>query len=230
MNFPVGFVRAFVFLFTTFYYVFMKGDKYQVFFMFILMAVYLYMQSNLYLDEYSRKQATSTDFWKWVHQEMKDYHLVVHGVYSLHKPPKKIKYIFMNPILQRVIEDLYFLRIYNQDAFVRSIIEMEYFLKIHYNVIIGKYDVCLNARIMKDLRRTILNNLASISLNTSPVSRIIDIPNIDVYVERRIRDIQGITNKYMNIIRHKFRSKCAHLLEYDIHPKDPTWTNFDLYV
>lgn len=230
MNIPSAFVRGFIFLFTSFYYLFMKGDKYQIFFTFLLMGIYLYSQSTFFLEDKIKEQKTSKELWREVQDDLRKFTLHIEDVYSLHKPPDKLKYIFMNPVLTRILEDLYFLRIYNNETYMQTVIGLEYFMKLHYNIMIDKYDACQYFPIVRDIRRNVLNFLSSITLNTSSVSRVVDIPNIDTFVEKRIRDIQGITNKYINVLRHKYKEKCPHLLDVDIQHYSPGWNNFDLYV
>lgn len=230
MNIPVTFVRSFAFVFTMFYYFFMSGDKYRIFFSLILMAIYLYMQSDIYRDERIKKKTSSETFWKTIHQEMHDFELVFPNVYDLHRPPKQIKYIFMNPQIKQIIEDLYFLRIYNKGTYIKVIIALEYFLRLHYSIMIEKYDACMHIQIMKDVRKEILNMMSALTLNVAPVSKIIDLKNMDQFIETKKRDLQGITGKYLSILRNKYKQSCDHQMDFSINFADHHVSNFDLYV
>jgi hypothetical protein len=46
--------------------------------------------------------------------------------------------------------------------------------------------------------------MKTIYFNIPNISKILDIKNIDNYIEQRIIKIQSITGKYLNIVYHKY--------------------------
>lgn len=133
-----------------------------------------------------------------------DYEIPENKIYHIHKTPRNIKYIKKNEDIKNIIYDLKFLQIYNKELYEKFISYFEYFLKIHYNVMLEKYDYRTYFSILKDIRNEILNIMKSIYFNVPKISTIIDIPDLDKYIEKRILIIQSITYKYMKIAYNKY--------------------------
>lgn len=208
----------------------MSGDKYRMFFSVVLMVVYLYIQSDFYKDERSKKERKSTDIWQTLTKDMQQYELLFPNVYDLHRQPQHLKYILMNPYVQQIIEDLYFVRIYNKATYIQMIIALEYFFRIHYNIMIGKYDVNMYLQTLLDVQKEVLNMLTALALNTAPVSLIIDIDNMDNFIQTKKRDLHGIMTKYIQMIRNKYKSHFPHIQDDGVRATDNHMPNYDVYV
>lgn len=130
------------------------------------------------------------------------------SMFFLHKGPQRLRYILMNEDAKGVIEDLDFIRKYNPEVLADAIIYLEYFFKVHYNVMIQKYDPCTYITILQDVSKACLNTLARSTFNIPKVSTIIDIPDLDEYMEGKIRALQAIMESYMQVLKNKYRDSC----------------------
>lgn len=182
---------------------------------------------NIY-DTKHHKQ-TSDKFWKTVSKQLQDYEIVNDQVFLVHKPPETLKYLFFHPQVVDTLEDLKFMLIYEKDLFLRLIIYIEWFMKVQYNIMIEKYNACSFYPILRDLRREIMNILASLVFNMKPYSNILDIPNMIEFTQLRTRNIQTITWRYMTIVKHKYNHTCSHVMEDDVSWNDK-YSTFDIFV
>lgn len=124
-------------------------------------------------------------------------------MYHFHKTPKKLLYIRKNNDIIEIIYDLRFLEIYDKYNYYKMVAYIEYFLKVHFKLMIDKYEYQLYFDMLKDIRHTILNIMKSFNFNIPNVSRILTINDIDKFVARRLLLVQSITGKYMKILYHK---------------------------
>lgn len=208
-------VGAFVFYFT-----WITGDKYATFFTALLFAAITYWVFQSEQVQQKEEVAVSANFWEAVAKDMKNYDMVFPTIYGFHKAPKTLKYIYYNRPLKRVLEDLTFLRSYEKDAFLRLILLLEYFSKVQYNVVIGKYDPCYYMPVLKDTRQELLGLFNSFRLNMHPTSKIVNIPDLWAFLADKERDVRGLTMKSMNVVRRKFGSACEHAMELGTQPMD----------
>jgi type IV secretory pathway VirB4 component len=72
---------------------------------------------------------------------------------------------------------------------------------------IGKYEFEFYFPILKDVRNEILNTMKTIYFNVPKKTRILDIEDIDSFVDERISLMQAKTYKYMKVLFHKYQKK-----------------------
>ncbi len=131
--------------------------------------------------------------------------MMLEHVYIIHKPLKDIYHIKKNNVFKEVVFRLKFLQIYDQQHYFDIVVMMEYFLKIHFNTMIGKYDHQTNYKILEDIREEIINTLYSCYFNIPRYSRTFDSPNLDNDLKYSIRMFQSITYKLLKIVRNKYK-------------------------
>jgi hypothetical protein len=160
------------------------------------------------------------EIWKYYQQLTSKRHVSFSRVYAVDKGPKTIKYIFLNPRVKSIMEQLYFMRHYQEDLLANIIIYVETFFRLHYNVIIGKYDACRYIPIIKDIQIEILELFGHITFNVPKHSSIIDIPDIDKHIHKKQKELHAITTRYITVLKHKFKN-CADIM-FAFRPYDPS--------
>ena len=143
-------------------------------------------------------------FWTDIEALTNDKPLANSTIFKIHKGPKKLRYVLKTPIIRSILEDLSFILKYDQDLYCDIVIYVEYFLKYHLNVMIGKYDPCTYISIIRDIYTMTLNRLSTCTYTLPKVSTIVDIPDLDVFMVRKSRDLQAVMYKYIYVLRHKF--------------------------
>lgn len=136
--------------------------------------------------------------------EKKDFEVPNDRIYYIHKRPRSLKYLKRTADIGQIINDLKVLDIYDNALYDKIVTYTEYFLKVHYKMMLGKYDFDTYFPVLKDIRQELLNSMASMAHNLPRVSRIVDIPNIDDYTQRRITHMQAKTYRYIKIVHRKF--------------------------
>ena len=167
-------------------------------------ALYYYKDTNI------KKQ--KPDVWIQYNKLVKDKRIFNKNNVSIYKGPSTLKYILMHKDMKGIMEDLSFILQFNPDILINVLILTENFFKIHYNVMIQKYDACSYIPILRDIENEILNTLSMLVFDLPDISTTIDIENIDTFMQIKIRDIQSLTQKYMTILKHKF--KCHHRFDF----------------
>lgn len=176
---------------------------------FIFVMCLLYIAHQKWYVNYSKNQDTkeveneSKMIWKRYSEMIKGKQVLNNHIFHVHKAPKQIKYIHMHRDLKDKLEDLEFILKYEPDLVLDIIIYLEFFLKIHYNIMINKYNIELYLPVLYDIKDTIFNLLSFSTFNLPSVSSIVDIPNIDEYIFIKRQDIHVLLNKYINILKHK---------------------------
>jgi Ca2+/Na+ antiporter len=218
----------FVIIFFIYYNIVINRDSKGIFFILItLFILYILYSQKAALSE--KKNNNIITYINNLEKELNnDYEVPENKIFFIHKTPRNIKYIKKTKDVQQIIYDIKFLKVFDNALYQKIITYLEYFLKIHYKVVIGKYDFELYFPILKDIRNEILNSMKTIYFNIPTISTTIDIKNLDKYTEQRILKIQSITLKYLKIIFHKYKKN--HLsyeapFEYDTL-KDPHYNLF----
>jgi Ca2+/Na+ antiporter len=199
-----NFFLYFLLFFYIFYLLFIQKDTNITFFvmLFLIICGIIYWKS---LNRLSKKGNDVTKLLLEIQKDLSvEYEIPDKKTFIIHKTPTNIKYLLKKDDFVKIIYDLKFLKIYEKELYYKLISYLNYFLKIHYNVMLEKYDFNLYFQIMKDLRNEILNIMKSIHFSTPNVSTILDIPNVDVFILARTKLMQALTYKYMKIIYHKF--------------------------
>jgi hypothetical protein len=136
--------------------------------------------------------------------------MIVNTVYKIHKPLKDLRYIKTLREMQESLYNLRFLLVYDKEDFIDFVVMIEYFLKIHFNVMIGKYDVQTYYAILKDIRKEILNALHSSFFDIPQYSTTFDSPNLIKDMQLELKRIQAITYRYMKVLSNKYRKQLYH--------------------
>lgn len=131
--------------------------------------------------------------------------MILEHVYVIHKPLKDLYYISKNIVVKNVIYKLKFLQIYDKQQYLDIVVMIEYFLKIHFNMMIGKYDFQTHYSILEDIREEVLNALYSCYFNIPKYSKTYDSPNLEYELKHSIMRFQSITMKLLKIARNKYR-------------------------
>jgi hypothetical protein len=137
--------------------------------------------------------------------------MVLEAVYKIHKPLKSLRFVRNNEDASNIIYSLRFLKLYDKEMYLDFIIYFEYFLKIHFNVMIGKYDITTNYAILQDIRQELLNTLQSYHFNIPNYSTTFDNGDLDEKIRIAILKMQALTYKYKKIIHKKYRKKLLHV-------------------
>ena len=147
--------------------------------------------------------------------------MIVGTVYKVHKPLKDLRYIKSLKEMQDTLYDIRFLLIYDKEDFIDLVVLIEYFLKIHFNVMIGKYDVQTYYAILKDIRKEILNAIHSSFFDIPQYSTTFDSPDLNKQMKVATKRMQAITYRYLKVLSHKYRKQLFHDTYKDASGIDP---------
>lgn len=136
--------------------------------------------------------------------------MVLEHVYKIHKPLKSIAFIKGNSEVREILYELRFMNTYDKETYIDFVICFEYFLKVHYNVMIGKYDAASNFSVLRDIKHELLNTLQSVHFKIPNISQVFDSSNLDKDLKRAIFRVQALTFRYMRVLYNKFRNKLMH--------------------
>jgi hypothetical protein len=206
-------IIIFVILYILFFVV---TDLNHRFFIIIVIIIVVYM----YLRTLRTKKVKNTDidlFFRNVEKELEvEYEVPENKIFYIHKTPKNLKFIKKTEEYKNVLYDIKFLQIYDRALFNKLVTYIEYFLKIHYKMMLGYYEFNLYYQTLRDTRSEILNIMKTSYFNLPNVSTIMSIPDINVYMEGKIRIVQAITYRYMKIVCQKHNKSFKPPNEYDI--------------
>jgi hypothetical protein len=145
-----------------------------------------------------------------------EYEVPENKIFYIHKTPRNLKFIKKTDEYKNVLYDIKFIQIYDRALFNKLVTYIEYFLKVHYKVMLGYYNFKLYYQVLRDIRSEILNIMKTSYFNLPNVSTIINIPDINVYMEEKIKIVQAITYRYMKIVCQKHDKAFKPPNEYDI--------------
>lgn len=199
-NFFVAFVVAFI----VFYNIFIQKDAKITFFV-VVTFIILYTMYSKNKKIVAAKLANVDQFIETMASRLNDDSEVAEStIFYIHKNPRSLKYLKQTDDFKKIIHDLKFVNVYDKSSYSKLISYVEYFLKIHYKVMIGKYEYDSYFPVMKDIRNEILNIMKAIHFNIPNISRIIDIKNIDEFLDSRIVAMQSKTYRYIKVLQHKY--------------------------
>jgi hypothetical protein len=182
----------------------------------LFIAIFIFIIFTLVAMSKEENKVQKNDIDSFVHkmEEMVTQHdtqdMIVNTVYQINKPLKDLRYIKTLKEIQECLYNIRFLLIYDKEDFIDFVVLIEYFLKIHFNVMIGKYDVQTYFAILKDIRKEILNALHSSFFNIPQYSTTFDSPNLVKDMQLELKHIQAITFRYMKVLTHKYRKQLHH--------------------
>lgn len=183
-------------------------------FFIIVFVIIIYMITNL--SSADKKQARD-DILKYMNEieasvvNHSTPEMVLETVYKLHKPLKNLRFVKNNKEASNVLYYLRFLKIYDDEMYLDFIIYLEFFLKIHFNIMIEKYDVETNYSILQDLRHELLNTLQAFHFNIPNYSSTFDDKDLDQRLRTAIAKFQAMTYRYMKILHKKYKKRLVHI-------------------
>jgi hypothetical protein len=210
-------ITLFIMIFVAFYlYSFNQGDNANNFF--IISTIFVgFMISKMSSKENVKVKNDIKGYIRDIETTVMNHttqEMVLESVYKVHKPLRSIRFIKSSEEAMQIVYYLRFLNIYDREMYLDTIIYLEYFLKIHFNVMIGKYDVKTNVSILHDIRHEILNSLQSNHFNIPKVSMTFDSVDLDKRMRTAIHKMQAFTHRYIKIIHKKYKRNIASL-EYE---------------
>jgi len=208
------FILGFAFLIL---FIYIIQDFNQRLFAIIILILLGYLYYLKTLKPINTKNITRSEFIDKIEKELsKELEIPENTIFFIHKTPKNLKYIKKTEELLQILYEIKFLSIYNAELFYKLISYIEYFLKIHYKMMLGKYEFKIYYQILRDIRIEILNIMKSSYLSLPNISTILSIPDINEYMEKRIRKVQAVTYSYLKIICHKYNQPFKPPVEFDI--------------
>jgi hypothetical protein len=205
----VLFVCVFIVLYL---YVFMQNDSASNFFIISMIIVGFLINNHSKTDKVAQKNELNqyiTNIEKTVISHSTP-QMVLETVYRIHKPLKSLRFIKNNKEATQIVYYLRFLKIYDNEGYLDIIVYLEHFLKLHFNIMIDKYDVQTNFIILKDIRREILNALQASCYNIPNISKVFDSKDLDERMKNAISKVQALTYRYVKIIYKKYHHILRH--------------------
>jgi hypothetical protein len=202
--------------------------------LFIVMFILIVYTLNTMHKEEDKTQKNDIDVFITNIQDLVTKHdtqeMIVNTVYKIYKPLKDLRYIKTSKEMQQSLYNMRFLLIYDKEDFIDLIVLIEYFLKIHFNVMIGKYDVKTYYAILKDLRKEILNAMHSSFFDIPQYSTTFDNPDLIKELQHALKMVQATTYKYMKVLSHKYQKQLFHDTYKDASGIDPQRdTRYDIF-
>jgi hypothetical protein len=180
------------------------------------------------LNIVTTKQDAAADF--AINETIQDTTLINDRVFDVHNKPKRFVYIHLNEDVIKTLNSLAFIKMYDEAAFDRLIIHMEYFLKVYYYILKDKYTCTEHVPILQDIRIDMLNTIGSFYLNVPQFSDSVD-GNIYERIDSAKHSIQAITYKHLKIVNRKCR-KQGGTINFNIgepSPCDAKRMTYELY-
>jgi hypothetical protein len=202
-------VKAFLVVFFLFYMFFVDRNVVRNFFIVITLAIIMYV---IYV-KYKKKSASEgieDVYINKVESMIQDTVLNYDNIYQIHKAPRALKFVKRSRELKHLLYELRHYVLYDQEAYLKFVCLLEYFLKFHFLVISGKYDYTLYYPVIKDIRNNMINHLFSMYFNFPKYSTVKGVDDMDEYLYKRIKYVQAFTYRYMKILNNKFALAPLH--------------------
>lgn len=210
---------VFIILFTLFYFFFIDRDVSRNFFLLTIVCIFSY----IHIKSIKQKQKDNANIITFIDslekRMVKSDAILLKNVYMIHKVPKTLKYIRMHDVFMTLIYDMRYLEKYDKSNYFYIVYLCEYFLKLHYNIILEKYDIHTFYSIIVDVRKEILNIIHSTVFNVPRYSSIVSNINMETFIQQMRFKMQYLTQRYLNIIHAKytFLKKPDEPIAFDIH-------------
>lgn len=192
-------------------------QKLAMFIVFTVILLYLLKSLPMTLPRPFTKKMGVSKFWITLEEKVKNRQVFNNTIYGVYKGPQKLMYIHRSKDVHKFIQDMSFIMKYQEDIYFDIVIYMEHFLRIHYKILIKKYDAASYLPILQDLQQIMLYLMSTCAFNLPRTSTIVDVSsNIDEYMQVKTRTLHAILSKYISVLKHS--------LPYgidDIDPHDP---------
>lgn len=178
------------------------SDPQQAVFFLALIIVLSVFYVNKKTEERQRLQVQKTETDKWLtntkRRELGGRH------YQVYRHVKNTKYSYRIKEYKDIMDKLEFLYIYDDDQLnhVKSVCEN--FFKTHFNIMMGKYDPQLFITELHDFKQIALDLMREFVFVTPQISSIVDIPNIDVFLEEQTNKLNELLSRYIRIVSHAY--------------------------
>lgn len=221
---------VFGFCFFIFYVAYIKQDFTKLFFLgFItIIGFFILIENN---KKKTKINGSVKQFIDKIEKDVKHFQINYDKVFQVHRAPKALKFIRKNTNVSQLLFEIRWMEVYNYGSFLTMIIYLEFFLKHHYGVMMGKLPYDHYIQIMKDLRSEILNISKTFIFSVPPRSTVLKhIANVDDHLFQWHNKLVAVTDRYIAILNNKFLKKKHHIVrhpyEYDAHD---TSQHYEMY-
>ena len=185
---------GFVIIFILYYITIIKFQKKALFFTLVIVAIVYILYIRNVEKEKKEMNNISTFISNVENDLVHESEIPEDKVFSVHKTPKNINFIKKFPDFQNILYELRYLKKYDKPLYDKIVTYLEYFLRMHYKIMIGKYDFALSYQSIKDVRNELLNTLKTIPYNVPEMSSF----------EKNTELIRSITFNYIRTLFHKY--------------------------
>jgi len=128
-------------------------------------------------------------------------------IYKVYKHPPSLKYSRRIKDYYEIVQKLEFVQKYDKQKLnqIKSI--CEHFFKVHFNMMIGKYEPGLYISDLYDAKTNALNIMNELVYVLPKISRLVDIPDIDKLVYKLTLQLSAVLSRYIKIVHHAFPSE-----------------------
>lgn len=162
---------------------------------------------------WNKDKTTFTSF-KAEEEDIQEIEFVLPKVYKFHQKPKKFIYIYHNQHIMDILNDMTFIKKYDDASYEKLIIHIEGYLKLYYGILDGKYYDQHFFHMMIDLRNEILSTFQQLYFNVPIISKT-QRRNMHEVIEKNMLKIQSITYRHLKIVSRKCKKDCNVDLLYD---------------
>lgn len=146
--------------------------------------------------------------------DIQDIEFVLPKVFKFHNKPRRFIYIYHNQHIMEILNDMAFIKRYDDASYEKLIILMEGYLKLYYGILDGKYINTHYFSMMIDLRNEILSIFQQLFFNV-PIASKTHRRNLHEAIEKNMLKIQSITFHHMKIISRKCKTESNVDLLYE---------------
>lgn len=199
-----------------FYNLFITKDVKALFFIFILIGIFYMWRMQNQKQKLTNNNKELSSFIDGKEKELgNDSEIYDAKNFRIHKTPRNLKYLKTSPELLKFVYNLRFINLYDKALYDKLLSYIEYFMKIHYNMMIGYYDFQTYFPIIKDLRFELLNLMKTTTFNLPKQSTILPVEDLDKYMDEKTAFIQALTYRYLKIVHHKYGGEKTNTLSYE---------------
>ena len=137
---------------------------------FILGVIVFIIYHMSVLKGWNKDETTFVSF-KAEEEDIQDIEFVLPKNYKFHQKPKRFIYIYHNQHVMEIINDMTFVKRYDDAAYEKLIILIEGYLKLYYGILDGKYYDQHFFYMMTDLRNEILSVFQQLYFNVPILSK-----------------------------------------------------------
>lgn len=175
-------------------------------FIFLSILAYAYYVHHTNANITAKSQQSDSKIWTYYSTLVQGKQVLAsHNIYNYQDPPVSLDYVQRDRGLKSIFDKLYVLRVFEEHLIGEILILAEHFLRVHYKVLLGKYDPKLYIQTLEDCVHQIDILFGRFIYNVPNVSSLFDIPNLDTYVEKEHDACMRILHRYVQIVRNKYK-------------------------